>query len=106
MKICSEHWTELRKALADRGIERLVSQSTEELQERLRNPIPANFDPLFAANLAITTQFVENAGIAAMHFNGCPVCEAIKHDAPDWIDGVADEMRDYAKEHGLLAKEN
>lgn len=123
MKMCSNHWTELKKAIEDRGLMPLVHKDGQSLKESLERQMrdekavekdPALFDPLIGANFAIFGNAIESGGTYLMTPDPetkqpyCPLCEMVKcvEDAKPsvWIDYAADEQLDYARELGLMPK--
>lgn len=110
MRICERHWAELRQAIDDRDLAPLVSKDGQEAATRFQamangSTDPRDFDPLFAANVAIMSYFRAQGGDTTT--DHCPICEAQdKSDddelATNWINGCADDMRAVAISKGLV----
>lgn len=70
MKFCTEHWDKLRVAIADQGLDSLVSRGGAEAVERMSAELGEgqtldNFDPLMAAHWAIVdnvSRHIQRAG--------------------------------------------
>jgi hypothetical protein len=95
MQICQEHWHELKNAIRQRGLWRLVTpsgylaaESPEEILEL--NAMQFKFDPLMAMSLMIGEQARAAFGLS-IH---CPLCDVDenlgKHESMHWIDSDAD----------------
>lgn len=74
MKFCTDHWTRLRQAIADRGMDGLVPRSGVEAVTALKDELtqgrkPSNFEPLMAAHWAIAG----NANDAIARAGGNPL---------------------------------
>lgn len=116
MKICPEHWQQLKTAIEDRGLARFVSGSGEKLATKLQAEIEQGstsaetFDPLAAANFAIWSNALEAGGPYLLFGDEegnpyCPVCESEKHGgypASWWIEHAADEQLEKARAMNLL----
>lgn len=107
MKICMNHWNQLRQGIEDRGMGGLIGNA-ETLKEKVTEevealqagvslqPDPKKFDPLFSANNYVWGRGLEMIGLAAMNVDDtpgapndghvCPLCEARKsfdlHNTP------------------------
>ncbi len=112
MQICKSHWDALRQAIADRGLSHLVAKSGEEAVAAIARQVEgqstkADFDPLMNANFAIFSAFLQDAGINALRFDGCPLCEVAKSPTPkldeEWIKGASDDQLAAARSLGLVA---
>jgi hypothetical protein len=112
MKICKDHWSDMRQAVTDRGLEHLVAKSGEAAFENVKRELAgqadkSNFDPLMASQWAIFNAFLRDAGVAGIAFDGCPLCEVDKQQAglaEDWIEGSADDQLAHAQRLGLAPK--
>ena len=103
MRFCTDHWDRLRTAIADRGMDDLVSGDGNELMLRIGG---GGFDPLMGAHLAIISQLAHTAGPGILLIPGCPLCEANTAHAQactepscgradlydDWLGYAADEQ--------------
>ena len=121
MKICTDHWTQLKTAIDERGLGGFVSKDGEEAIKKITASYGDRdtFDPLIQANFAIW-------GNALQAFGGditkddapCPLCALDNHAATckdrecqnetgtDWIKYAADEQLENAREMGLLGEPN
>lgn len=121
MKICQDHWVQLKEAIKDRGLWELVSSNGQHLADRLNKelesggPSPDTFDPLASAMFMIMTNALKVGGTYLMgndeHGNEyCPLCELEKNrhlvgeGATDWINFAADDTITYAITHNLIPK--
>jgi len=123
MKFCETHWTELRTAIADRGLDKLVARDGAQIAKRMSSELengtsPTNFDPLMEAHNAIVSNAMGSAGLAIMSPNGdgserCPLCFLVAVcQCPDkgtpacayakWIGYAANDSLARAKELGLV----
>lgn len=120
MRMCMDHWGQLRAAIDQRGLSSLIAQGGEAAAKNLAceltdGPTIDNFDPLMAAHNAIfsnaTTVAVDAVGKAGLfelmsddnEGKGCPICFLnAKHKAAcgdagcifgydEWIDRAADD---------------
>jgi len=113
MKFCQLHWDDLRKAVNDKGMSHLVAQSGEDAMESMVNQIKgedtsSDFDPLMGAWSAITSQFMQDLGMAAFDGDKCPLCEvekSLEGRAQNWIDGSTTVQLNHARELGLIQGE-
>lgn len=112
MKLCQDHWGQLRAAINERGLTKYVASDSEAAVERLKSqlqpgePEHAGFEPLINANFAICGNALEMGGaylVLSSQDNGepyCPICEASKKLDPEspqskpewWINNAADEQ--------------
>lgn len=119
MKICEQHWADLRAAIHAKGMSHLVASNAEEVASRLRAELEGTadgktFDPLMAANNAIWAAALERGGLYLIgpRDDGseyCPLCEARDRGGQDpaqWIDGCTDAMRAHCVKLGLLTEGN
>lgn len=84
MRMCMDHWTQLREAIASRGLSALVAEGGEAAVRNLTSEMAEgrtidNFDPLMAAHNAILGNAMGLVGLAAMADNDdgserCPLC--------------------------------
>lgn len=84
-QFCMDHWNELRKAIADHGMQDLVAGSSKELMSRLGQN---EGDPLMDAHMFLTKNIM--AIMDEVFIQGsqkCPIC-AIKEF--DWIAKAVD----------------
>jgi hypothetical protein len=116
MKICKQHWQDLRAAIAERGLDRFVSSNGEEAMRKVQLQLQpgeselAKFDPLLNANFAIWNNALSAGGpyMLASKPDGtsyCPLCEVESHTdikAQEWITHAADEQLQAARNLGLL----
>ena len=123
MRICQAHWDELKQALEERGLMKLVCGSGEKatrvLMAQAQGDTSNNaYDPLLAANFAIWNNALECFGLGLMatdapcplcHLdecakNGCgdPNCKKVHSSGGDWIRYAADEQLENARERKLV----
>ena len=104
MRICQEHWDQLRAIIASKGLDQFVSKDGEEAVQRLKDG-GVDSDPLIMANAMISFAAIESFGMGAMG-DHCPLClvkEAAGDDeAHDWLDGCTDAIYNRYKEEGKL----
>lgn len=121
MKMCQPHWDVCREAIRERGLEPLVAKSGAAAMANIKQELEgatAPFDPLMSMNNHWWGNALQNGGLYLMgvdveanpHNEGhyCPLCEFEKHRegfvAKDEVGAVADQMADYARANGLIAK--
>lgn len=108
MKICQNHWDQLRQSIKAKGLFDLVAASGAEAVKQAVGELQGeqkhlgNFDPLMAANWMLMGNALQMGGLYLMgqDKNGqeyCPVCEAETHGHTGWIDlaveGVAEAVK-------------
>ncbi len=127
MRMCDDHWNELKKKLDDRGLTQFIAKDGKEAVERFVEDLQAlekdkkNFDPLLFANNAIMFNVLDTVGLAVMgqDENGnehCPICYVIntcpcrKDPKPGivctfttWTTHAANDALEEAKKLGLVA---
>jgi len=127
MQFCTKHWSGLKDAIRERGLQQLVASSSEEgfakQVEQLESSTVTRttFDPLMGAHYAILGRALEVAGLSLMLQNEdgsdrCPLCylqaehdkhcttEGCGHSFEPWIGYAADDMRKEAVRLGLMAE--
>lgn len=130
MKICAEHWKMMREEIEQRGLTGLVAKSGEaalaaevrQLEEAKatgtisERTTKETFDPLMSMHWHFTNNALECGGLYLMGSREdgkndgeyCPVCEFEAHQegfvAKDAVGAVADQMRVYCIEQGLIAR--
>lgn len=123
MKICEKHWSELRAAIDERGLSKLVAPNGEVAARRAVAELSEcvtkeNFDPLLFAHNGIVRGAIAAAGLAVMLNNEdgterCPICFCIEHCLCDlgegchfkhWIESAANVTAERAAELDLVAK--
>lgn len=121
MKLCQEHWNELKTAIEQRGLMHLVATSGEKAINQVVTQLNGNdsnqtYDPLMSANFAIWGNALEVYGLAMMREDApCPLCLIDKHlaeckesnckfkdSASDWIRFASDAQLTAARERGLV----
>lgn len=110
--LCVDHKKDLINELKCQGLESFISENVEEMQNRIDDlrdnngeMSEKNFDPLINANYDIFLAFIEDAGTAALSFDGCPLCEISKQsdDLPEnWIKGAVSDQFGLAQNIGLI----
>jgi hypothetical protein len=112
MKICPNHWQELRAALDDRGIGTIGAKSGEEAHENVMTELEggqAPYDPLMSCNMMIWSNGLRAGGLYLMGQKEdgsayCPICEAVAHGHGDdayWINSPADAALEECRKRGL-----
>src|SRR6266704_3865217 len=117
MQFCQPHWSKLRDAVKERGMDELVASSGKEAADRMGKELKgdetlSSFDPLMSMHWAIVDRLSEIGGAQILLQEGCPMCFANQEHLrgckepnctwsfDSWIPRVADVMRDYAIELG------
>jgi hypothetical protein len=121
MKMCPDHWSRLRAAISDRGLDDLVAKGGVRAARNLKSeiedgPSMANFDPLMGAHNAILNNALDNmphgAALGMLTSpddapeQGCPLCvlnanvpnQAEPNSFDVWIERAADDMKKLADE--------
>jgi len=124
MKICSDHWAELRTAIDERGLSGFIAKDGEEAVKRLTSSLADSnaldaFDPLIMANIAIWGNALTAFGPDITKEDApCPLCCMDDHaknctdvgcnneTGADWIKFAADEQLENARQMGLMGKPN
>lgn len=103
MKICDEHWEELKREVKRNGLWDFVAKDNDELKEQLTEFVETHdnekIDPLWAASEMIMMQGMRCGGMMMLFPKEdgteiCPVCEAHSHGQTDWITGPVGAVRD------------
>ena len=123
MKICTQHWENLRIAIKSKGMWHLVAGSGEQLVERIKKELKDEAtveDPLMAANMMIWSRAIKVGGIYLMGqkedgSDYCPLCELDLHADPNdsnlkegekpsenWIEGCTEALRKENQAKGLI----
>ena len=111
MQFCQEHWHELKNAIRQRGLWRLVTpagylaaETPEEILEL--NAARFDFDPLMAASLMIGEQARAAFGSVLATGMPCPLCEVDQNlganESRHWIDTDADMILHVCQERHLV----
>lgn len=124
MKLCDDHWLQLKQAIDDRGLGPFVAKDEEQGVDNLLSQIQGtdtkeNYDPLMSATYMIWGNALESFGIGIIQPDApCPLCLLDNHVAEcteatcnkqtgkDWIKFAADGQYEAAKELGLLGEPN
>jgi hypothetical protein len=106
MQICQDHWHELKRAIRQRGMWKLVSSNIV----RHRPALPARrFDPLSIASMMISHQARMAFGDYLETRSYCPLCEVEqnlgKGRSFEWIDVDADTILAVCRERKLISEE-
>lgn len=119
MRMCKDHWDELKAALAARGLDRFIAKSGEEVVNRLTKEVSTpteSFEPLMGGHNAILSNCLRIAGLDIMRPNDdgtdrCPLCYLITNcqcgrgeECPfkTFVVKCADEQLEYAKHLKLV----
>ena len=114
MKICQDHWHELRNAIRQRGLWGLVAPNgylvtPTTSQELEANSEKSTLDPLRAISLMISEQAVMVLGSSLLTRNDCPLCEIEYNLGQDlsleWIETNADTVLALCREQNLVGNE-
>ena len=123
MRMCQEHWSQLKQLVEASGLGKLVSKSGEEASMRLTKELTcgvdaSTFDPLMAAHNILLSHIMDVRGLALMLPNDdgsdrCPLCYMIescgcgeagcKTKSEQWLEYAVRDAVEVAKELGLLA---
>jgi hypothetical protein len=125
MKICDAHWQELRQAIDNRGLTRIIAKDGEHAAKNMAAQLQGgdtkdNYDPLMSAVYAIWGNAIEAFGLDIMRPDApCPLCVldqhikectdeecGMKQSGSDWIGYAADGQIDAITQMGLLGKPN
>jgi hypothetical protein len=130
MKMCAPHWQTMRDAIEEKGLSGLVAKSGEaamdaqvrQIEEHQRTgsvseqTTKETFDPLMSMHWHFSNNALRCGGLYIMgqredgendgHY--CPLCEFEKNAegfvAREEIGKVADQMRDYCINEGVIAR--
>lgn len=111
MNWCKPHWTQLRAAIKDKGLDGFGAQDGEESTQALANALEGEegpFDPLIGCWLRINAYMFESPACNGRILQ-CPLCILVDDKQPElvekWIDGCTQSALDYALEQGLIKKQ-
>jgi hypothetical protein len=108
MKVCPDHWEELKQVIKAKGLYDFVAGNGKEAMSRILGQFEGeretkqNFDPLMACNSLLWGNALKCGGLALMGTDEtggefCPVCEAYEHDQQDWINLVVNVVEKHIK---------
>jgi hypothetical protein len=112
MYMCQNHWHELKNAVRQRGLWRLVTPAgylAPEISEEILelNSAQFAFDPLMASTLMIAEQARAAFGDALANGVHCPLCEVDQSLGDglslEWIDTDADLIFNICRDRQLIA---
>jgi hypothetical protein len=114
MQICQDHWHELKNAIRQRGMWKLVSPDTTPhmpaylTQQTLAAAYTSSrIDPLWVASLMIGDQALTALGGYLETRSYCPLCEVEENLGSgrsfEWIDVDADTILEVCKERRLIS---
>lgn len=109
MELCELHVEELNHALRSRGLWDFVSTSDEEIKAKMwsitttQRATLENYDPKLVAVMMIMQNGLMSGGPDMLTEDAegnsrCPICEAKKHNAHDWIERAAGSAKRMLKE--------
>jgi hypothetical protein len=123
MKFCQPHWDKLGEAIKARGLNHLVAANDREAHARTVADLKgesdlSDYDPLMDAHWMIVGATQRRIGLALFFGDVCPVCAGIETNAgmvdpklgrmftaedeeSYWIDGPADAVLAFCREHGI-----
>jgi hypothetical protein len=88
VKMCQEHWDELKRLIDERGLRKFVAKDGEEAAKRMVRDINlgdelASYEPLLGAHNALITHCLATAGLRLLAPDEkgqeqCPLCVVIK----------------------------
>lgn len=111
MNICQDHWHDLKNAIRQRGMWRLVTPSGYRAAETPEEILELNaaqyaFDPLMAVSLMVSEQARFAFGSSLVTGIACPLCEVDRNlgagMAYDWIDTDTDLILQVCRERRLV----
>jgi hypothetical protein len=111
MEICQDHWHELKNAIRQRGMWKLVSSNPTVSPNRGTPSTGAEtaFDPLAIAGRMIAHQAHMALGDSLENRSSCPLCEVEQNlgsgTSNEWIDVNADTLLQLCRERHLLGTE-
>jgi hypothetical protein len=116
MQICQDHWHELKNAIRQRGMWKLVSpQTSRQLPEHVTMQMltatrtGSALDPLNMATLMISDQALMAFGEYLETRSYCPLCEVEQNlgrgQSFEWIDVDADAVLEVCRERNLVSGE-
>jgi hypothetical protein len=111
MKICPDHWHDLRNAIRQRGLWGLVAPSgyLERQVTEQELAATATLDPLKATSLMISDQAVMALGPYLLTCNDCPLCELDRSLGRglslEWIEFDADMILQVCQERHMIGHE-
>jgi hypothetical protein len=106
MQICQDHWHELKRAIRQRGMGKLVSPDPAH-----NRPAPSTpgFDPLGMVSVMISHQARMALGEYLETRSFCPLCEVEQNMGKgrsfEWIDVDADTILAVCKQRKLIREE-
>lgn len=103
MKLCIKHWKKLQDRIEEIGLSHLISNSIDELIEKMRSletdsPTEKNYDPLIDSHNMIVAAIINLAGQQVINQDICPICEAMKQLCGEYPDGTILSEEDIEKE--------
>jgi hypothetical protein len=115
MQICQDHWNELKNAIRQRGMWKLVSPETGPRLPAYvtRQTLAAasngsRIDPLRVASLLISDQALMAFGDYLEARSYCPLCEVEENlgrgQSFEWINVDADSILEVCKERNLVSR--
>ena len=114
MQICQDHWHELKNAIRQRGMWKLVSRDTDgrlpaylTRQTLATASMGARIDPLRVTALLISDQALTAFGDYLESRSYCPLCEVDENlgrgQSFDWIATDADAVLEVCRERHLVS---
>ncbi len=117
MRCCQAHWDMMKHAVKDHGMWPLVSPDAETVVDdatKQLKGIDTPFEPLMSMYWHWMGCALKEGGLYLMGSDGphdghyCPICEYEKHAegfvAIEAVGSVAQQMREYCLQEGLIAK--
>ena len=104
MKMCTDHWNQLRADISRCGLDHLIAPDGKAAAEMLKRQLenkdgPLDFDPLMNANNLLWNLALNFIGLRVMEEDQCPSCALRDYN---WTEGAAHQSLKYAKENGLM----
>lgn len=112
MQICQNHWHDVKNAIRQRGLWKLIAHDgyiaapvvTEETNEKT---LSVSLDPLRATGLMISDQALAAFGRHLLSGNFCPLCAVDENlgdaQAMQWIDADADLILEVCRARHLVS---
>ena len=113
MQMCQAHWDEIRKAVADRGMDHLVSKSGKEVADKMlratdtHSQTKENYDPLMDIHNNLVCAAMKAVGLSILSDEGCPLCtcnilSGKETLATEWINSCSDYIMNMCLEKKFI----
>jgi hypothetical protein len=114
MKICLDHWHEMRNAIRQRGLWKLVTQQGSVAAQNSQAEVGAwrmssTFDPLIAESSMISEQALMALGSPLASSHDCPLCSVEQslgaETVLEWIETDADIILQLCRAQKLVTSD-